>query len=176
MYDQCIWDSSERQGDFTSFVQFVHDVSILPSVWLRGEHTLISLMILSKNYYHHQLLLVMVETSVKITEMLVVNEPPQNVVQPPQKLFTLGSITCFFKANKNMLSGDWNPREIIVSWCHRVNTVSEAGVMQSWITTNNLTLRVIPLHQNSISSLFSKIRRIPFIYLSSWSLASYTSL
>lgn len=137
MYDQCIWDSSERQGDFTSFVQFVHDVSILPSVWLRGEHTLISLMILSKNYYHHQLLLVMVETSVKITEMLVVNEPPQNVVQPPQKLFTLGSITCFFKANKNMLSGDWNPREMIVSWCHRVNTASEAGVVQSWITTNN---------------------------------------
>lgn len=137
MYDQCIWGSSERQGDFTSFVQFVHDVSILPSVWLRGEHTLISLMILSKNYYHHQLLLVMVETSVKITEMLVVNEPPQNVVQPPQKLFTLGSITCFFKANKNMLSGDWNPREMIVSWCHRVNTASEAGVVQSWITTNN---------------------------------------
>lgn len=137
MYDQCIWDSSERQGDFTSFVQFVHDVSIQPSVWLRGEHTLISLMILSKNYYHHQLLLVMVETSVKITEMLVVNEPPQNVVQPPQKLFTLGSITCFFKANKNMLSGDWNPREMIVSWCHRVNTASEAGVVQSWITTNN---------------------------------------
>lgn len=137
MYDQCIWDSSERQGDFTSFVQFVHDVSILPSVWLRGEHTLISLMILSKNYYHHQLLLVMVETSVKITEMLVVNEPPQNIVQPPQKLFTLGSITCFFKANKNMLSGDWNPREMIVSWCHRVNTASEAGVVQSWITTNN---------------------------------------
>lgn len=137
MYDQCIWGSSERQGDFTSFVQFVHDVSIQPSVWLRGEHTLISLMILSKNYYHHQLLLVMVETSVKITEMLVVNEPPQNVVQPPQKLFTLGSITCFFKANKNMLSGDWNPREMIVSWCHRVNTASEAGVVQSWITTNN---------------------------------------
>lgn len=137
MYDQCIWGSSERQGDFTSFVQFVHDVSILPSVWLRGEHTLISLMILSKNYYHHQLLLVMVETSVKITEMLVVNEPPQNIVQPPQKLFTLGSITCFFKANKNMLSGDWNPREMIVSWCHRVNTASEAGVVQSWITTNN---------------------------------------
>lgn len=48
----------------------------------------------------------MVETSLKITEMLVVNEPPQKVVQPPQKLFTLGSITCFFKANKNMLSGD----------------------------------------------------------------------